>query len=249
MRIKDIENKLKEARTKKEKKPVLNFHNGLAKYIKRDEEEDIVGASLVKGDNDNWETIIPFEAGYKNFAWSPTNKDNSKIGFVDGVDNWQWGLLDLTSGKVLFKPKFDRIADIDGGIGVAIHNERYLIFDTNDGEVISPPFYDMSRVSEQHGVAIVGNENNKFGIYNLKSKKMVTPFLFDSFSGYIGDYGSGKMQAPATIENKGVRDGKYTVVNVFIDGGSFQAKIDGEKVSYIKQSDGSYKSANGDIVK
>jgi len=121
------------------------------------------------------------------------------VGQVNSVeffqDNELWGLKN-SDGKVLVPPKYENFNEPYFGafysdFAIVKQNGKYGFIDTNGIDIFPIYFDEFSMV--HYGDFVEVNIDNKWGLVNLKSKKIVLPIIYDGikflekFYSYLGE--------------------------------------------------------------
>ena len=154
---------------------VKRFNNGLApvKIEKKWGFIDTLGQAVIEPQFDDVESF-----GYGENSAFAVAKNYGKYGVIN------------RKGMFVLQPKYDNLRFVSAGLmEVSIRDEKYgnrwgLI--NIKGEWVLPNIYEEIDYSE--GYVTYKNENDLFGVIELKTKKVIIPFEYESI-GYYDDEG------------------------------------------------------------
>lgn len=127
--------------------------------------------------------IVPF-----NFQDIDT-KNNYQLYIVK--QNNLWGLYDSYFDKFLIKPNFTEIHQLTKSVYLLISDSKKLIQDINFKTSVDVTKYNFPDLYLSNSTYLKTEQNNKFGLINVKTGKQVIPAKFDKVRtryGYFSSY-------------------------------------------------------------
>ncbi|MFC9778419.1 WG repeat-containing protein [Paenibacillus chitinolyticus] len=143
--------------------------------------------------------------------------------------SYEWGVMNIHTGKIIVKPKYDDITEFDKGYAIVLKNRKQGLIDTSGKEVVPVSYPYISYVLENRrtnlykdGVHIVFSKD-KFGVFNESDpgkKLKMLDYASVSYSGEGIILGLGHNKKWEIVNQEGVEilPPKYDLIRGFQEG-------------------------------